>query len=84
MYWGQRVKLAGCSPPQFIHLGGGGGRAGFGQSFEAGCGSHFTYLGGRPQKVDECPKDWQLKHWRMGREFLYFSHLTMQWHNLCS
>ena len=77
------MKLAGCSPPQLTHFGGGE-LADFGQSFDACCWSHFTHLGGRPQKVEECLKDWQLKHWRMGREFLYFSHLTIQWHNLWS
>ena len=63
------MKLAGCSPPQLTHFGGE--LAGFAQSFDACCRSHFTDLGGRPQKVEECPKDRQLKHRRMGRVFLY-------------
>jgi len=58
--------------------------AGFVLSFVACCWSHFTQFGGRPQKLEECPKYWQLKHCLMGREFWHFSHLIMQWHSLRS
>jgi hypothetical protein len=78
-YWGHPVKLAGWSPPHLTHFGGE--LAGFVQSFDACCWSHFIHLEGRPQKLEECPKDWQLKHWRTGHEFLYFSHLIIQWHS---
>jgi hypothetical protein len=54
------------------------------QSLDAWFLSHFTHLEGLPQQLDEWPKNWHLKHCRTGREFLNFSHLIMQWHNLRS
>ena len=47
------------SPAVCTFLGGGESDR-LGQSFVACCWSHLTHLGGRPQNVDECPKDWQL------------------------
>ena len=38
-------------------------------------------LGGLTTEVRWKAKDWQLKHWRTGLVFLYFTHRIMQWHS---
>ena len=61
-YEGLSVKLAGWAPPQLTHFGGV--PIFFFNSRFACCWSHLTHQGGLPQKLDEWPEDWQLKHWR--------------------
>ena len=83
-YEGQSVKLAGWAAPQLTDFGGV--PMGFLDSRFVCRWSHLTHTGGLPQKLDEGPKDWQIKHWRRGLVLLYFSHHKMQSHSflICS
>ena len=79
---GATSEFALCSPPQLMQFGGS--RLVCCNLSRRAVGRIWRTWGGSTAVGWWVPKNWQLKHWRMGREFLYFSHLSMQWHSLWS
>ena len=79
---GQPRKLAGCSPPQFVHFRGS--CTGFTQALVLCAPSHFTYRSFRLQNSALWPKFWHLKHCMDLLEFLKFSFLMWKWWISCT